>query len=114
MSSDDATGAPPPQRAPMKKRHSRFGGPEMEHMRVRGTLLDLLLDTAREDRLDWPALVHTFGISQPRASNLLNRQIEKFNSETLIDMLARVGVRVEVTPASRHRYRRFNVPPRSG
>jgi hypothetical protein len=29
-------------------------------------------------------------------------------------MLARVGVRVEVTPASRDRYRRFNVPPRSG
>ena len=96
----------------MKKRHSRFGGSDMEHMRVRGKLLDLLLDIIRDDRLDWPALVHIFGISQPRASNLLNRHIEKFNSETLIDMLARVGVRVEVRPASRDRYRRFNVPPR--
>src|SRR5687767_8351280 len=97
----------------MKKRHSRFGGPEMEHMRVRGELLDLLLDIARDDQLDWPAVVHIFGISQPRASNLLNRHIEKFNSETLIDMLARVGVRIEVTPVSRDRYRRFDVPPRS-
>lgn len=97
----------------MKKRHSRFGGPAMEHMRIRGRLLELLPDVAREDRLDWSALVHIFGISQPRASNLLNRHIEKFNSETLIDMLARVGVRVEVRPASRDRYRRFNVPPRS-
>jgi predicted XRE-type DNA-binding protein len=96
----------------MKTRHSRFGGPAMEHMRVRAKLLDLLLDTARDDQLDWPALVHIFGISQPRASNLLNRQIEKFNSETLIDMLARVGVRVDVTPVSRDRYRRFNVPAR--
>jgi len=96
----------------MKTRHSRFGGPEMEHMRVRAKLLDLLLDVAREDHLDWPALVHIFGISQPRASNLVNRHIEKFNSETLIDMLARVGVRVEVRAASRDRYRRFNVPPR--
>jgi predicted XRE-type DNA-binding protein len=84
----------------------------MEHMRIRGKLLDLLLDIAREDHLDWPALVHIFGISQPRASNLINRHIEKFNSETLIDMLARVGVRVEVRAASRDRYRRFNVPPR--
>lgn len=82
-------------------------------MRIRGELLELLLEVARDDRLDWSALVHMFGISQPRASNLLNRHIEKFNSETLIDMLARVGVRVEVRPASRDRYRRFNVPPRS-
>ena len=96
-----------------RKRHSRFGGSEMEHMRIRGQLLDLLLNIVREDQLDWAALVHMFGISQPRASNLLNRHIEKFNSETLIDMLARVGVRVEVTPASRDRYRRFNVPPRA-
>ena len=84
----------------------------MEHMRVRGELLDLLLDIAREDQLNWSALVHILGISQPRTSNLLNRHTEKFNSETLIDMLARVGVRVEVRPASRDRYRRFNVPPR--
>lgn len=83
-------------------------------MRIRGKLLDLLLDIAREDQLNWPALVHMFGISQPRASNLLNRHIDKFNSETLIDMLARVGVRVEVRPTSRDRYRRFNIPPRSG
>ena len=96
----------------MQQRHSRFGGPELEHMRVRGKLLDLLLDIARDDQLGWPALVHMFGISQPRASNLLNRRVEKFNSETLIDMLARVGVRVEVRPVSRDRYRRFNVPPR--
>jgi predicted XRE-type DNA-binding protein len=96
----------------MKKRHSRFGGSEMEHMRVRGELLDLLLDIAREDQLDWSALVHIFGISQPRVSNLLNRHLGKFNSETLIDMLARLGVRVEVRPASRDRYRRFNFPPR--
>lgn len=81
-------------------------------MRIRRRLLDLLLDIAREDRLDWSALVHIFSISQPRASNLVNRHIEKFNSETLIDMLARVGVRVEVRAASRDRYRRFNVPRR--
>ena len=81
-------------------------------MRVRGKLLDLLLDIVREDQLDWSALVHVLGISQPRASNLLHRHMEKFNSETLIDMLARVGVRVEVRPVSRDRYRRFNIPPR--
>jgi predicted XRE-type DNA-binding protein len=85
----------------------------MEHMRVRAKLLDLLLEIVRDDELAWPALVHIFGISQPRASNLLNRHIEKFNSETLIDMLARVGVRVEIRPVSRDRYRRFNIPPRS-
>ena len=83
-------------------------------MRVRGELLDLLLDIAREDQLDWPALVHILGISQPRASHLLNRHIDKFNSETLVDMLARLGVRVEVRPTSRDRYRRFNLLPRGG
>ena len=93
-------------------RHTRHGGPHLEHMRVRRELLDLLLRIAEADQRDQWALAHMFGISQPRASNLVHRHIEKFNSETLIDMLARLGVRLNITPASRDRYRRWNFPPR--
>lgn len=37
-------------------------------MRTRARLLELMLDVAREDQLNWSALVHILGISQPRAS----------------------------------------------
>ena len=93
-----------------RQRHSRFGGPQLDHMRVRSALFDLLLRIAREDRLDQWAFAHMFNISQPRASDAVHRRIEKFNSETLIDMLARLGVRIELHVAERLPYKRWNFP----
>src|SRR5438094_2459921 len=49
-----------------RQRHSRFGGPHLDHMRIRAALFDLLLRIAREDRLDECAFAHLFNISQPR------------------------------------------------
>ena len=95
-----------------RQRHSRYGGPHLDHMRVRSALFDLLLRIAREDRLDQWAFAHMFNISQPRASDALHRHIQKFNSETLIDMLARLGVRLELHIAQRFPYGRWNFPNR--
>ena len=104
---------PPHTTAPMKtsarQRHSRYGGLHLDHRRVRSALFDLLLRIAREDRLDQWAFAHMFNISQPRASDALHRRIEKFNSETLIDMLARLGVRLELHVAQRLPYKRWNL-----
>ena len=96
----------------MTTQHSRFGGPHLEHMRIRGDLFDLLLRIAHEDGLDQWAFAHMLGVSQPRASDLVHRHIEKFNSETLIDILARVGVAVDLQITSRGPYRRWNFPLR--
>src|SRR5205085_3136821 len=103
--------APLPRMYPSaRQRHSRFGGPHLDHMRVRSALFDLLLRIAREDRLDQWAFAHMFNISQPRASDAVHRRMERFNSETLIDMLARLGVRIELHVAERLPYKQWNFP----
>jgi predicted XRE-type DNA-binding protein len=43
------------------------------------------------------------GFSQPRSWNLLHGPIEQWNSETLIDVLARFGYTLEVTVMARKR-----------
>jgi predicted XRE-type DNA-binding protein len=88
-----------------RARHSRFGGPHLEHMRIRNALFDLLLQVAEEDQLTMWSFRFMLGVSDARACDLMHRRIEKFNSETLIDILARVGVKVTFTPITRDRYR---------
>jgi len=46
------------------------------------------------------------------ANDVVHRRIHKFNSETLIDMLARLGVRLELHVAARVPYKRWNFPQR--
>jgi predicted XRE-type DNA-binding protein len=84
-------------------------------MAVRRRLLALILQIARRDGLEDGALAHCCGMTRPRASNLLHGRIEKFNSETLVDALAQLGVSVELTVTRRAPYARFKVTrPRPG
>ena len=78
-------------------------------MPVRKTLLALILEVAERDGLDQSALAHCVGMTRPRASNLLHGHISRFNSETLIDILARLGVTIEVVVVKRQRYARWNL-----
>ena len=90
-----------------KIRHSRFGGPAREHMRVRRELFDLVLRIADRDHLSAADLAHMCGTSRPRASTLLEGRIERFNAETLIDILFRVGVVLRVEVGETRPYRRI-------
>ena len=38
-----------------------------------------------------------FGVSQPRISHLAQNRIDRFTTDTLINMLAHAGIRVSVT-----------------
>jgi predicted XRE-type DNA-binding protein len=77
-------------------------------MRVRKILFDMALDIAQRDALRDYDLASMLGTSRTRASNLLHGHIKKFNSETLIDILARLGVTIEpaVLRAGPYRKRR--------
>ena len=91
-------------------RHAKRGQVGRPHMAVRRALLSVILEIARRDGLgDW-ALSHCAGMTRPRASNLLHGRIEKFNSETLIDVLARLGVTVELSVTERRPYLLWNIP----
>jgi predicted XRE-type DNA-binding protein len=96
-------------------RHSRRGGPDREHMRIRRALLSLILEIARRDQLADYNIANICRTSRPRASTLLHGHIARFNSETLIDILWRLGVTLDVTVVSRRPYLRWSIDaPRPG
>ena len=43
------------------------------------------------------------GISQPRVSDLLRGRVELFSADALIDMLARLGIKVRLVASTRAR-----------
>ena len=92
---------------PAKIRHSRRGGPKREHMRIRRALLEHVLRIAERDRLCAADIAHMCGTSRSRATRLLQRQIELFNSESLIDILFRMGVVLELKINETRAYRRM-------
>lgn len=67
-----------------------------EHLRIRRELLALFRDYARRQGLHYYHVSQACGFSQPRAWNLLNGPMEQFNSETLINVLARFGFALEL------------------
>jgi predicted XRE-type DNA-binding protein len=81
-------------------------------MRIRRDLFDLVLRIAKRDHLSAGDIAHMCGTSRPRAWRLLAGRIEQFNSETLIDILFRVGVStgIEVTGTRAYRRMEFDNP----
>jgi transcriptional regulator len=91
-------------------------------MRIRRELLRLFLELANEDSLVAFEIAHACRTSRQRASDLLHGRIARFNSETLIDILRRYGVTVDVVVRERRTYLRYEfrnprpgwTPPPSG
>ena len=78
-----------------------FPAHEAEHLLVRSNLMLRLERELKVRNLTQAAAAARLGVSQPRVSNLLGGRIELFSTDTLIDMLARLGVRVRVVAAGR-------------
>jgi predicted XRE-type DNA-binding protein len=78
-----------------------FPAHEAEHLLVRSNLMLRLEREIKARNLTQAAAAARLGVSQPRVSNLLGGRIELFSTDTLIDMLARLGVRVRVVAAGR-------------
>ena len=93
-----------------KIRHSRRGGPEREHMRIRRALFERVIEIAKRDHLSAADIAHMCGTSRSRAHSLLRGQIASFNSETLIDILFRVGVDVDLQYRTARAYRKMEFP----
>jgi len=81
-----------------------FSRKEAEHLKVRA---DLLIDVNRaiaRRGLTQAAAAKILGVHPPRVSDLMRGKIELFSIETLIDMLARLGLSVKImTVRSRKR-----------
>jgi predicted XRE-type DNA-binding protein len=76
-----------------------FSEAEAQHLRVRGELIQIekVLGARGVKQAEAARIM---GVSQPRVSDLLRGRIDLFSSDTLIDMLARLGLRVRLVASS--------------
>jgi len=73
-----------------------FDEEEAEHLRIRSALMAALSKRLRDSNLTQAVAAELLGVSQPRVSDLVRGKIELFSIDSLVDMLNRVGVRVDV------------------
>jgi predicted XRE-type DNA-binding protein len=78
-----------------------FPTAEAEHLRVRADLLIQVQKAIAAKGMKQAEAAKTLRVTQPRVSDLLRGRIDLFSTDTLIDMLARlgVGVRLVVKPS---------------
>jgi len=80
-----------------------FAPGEAEHLLVRADLMIKVQKLIESKQLRQAALAKSLRISKPRVSDLLRGRIDLFSTDALIDILARLGVRVRlVLKPSRH------------
>ena len=73
-----------------------FTPDEAERLRIRSDLLIQLQKTIRSQRLKQAEAAKLLGVTQRRVSDLMRGRIDLFSVDTLIDMLARLGIRVRL------------------
>jgi predicted XRE-type DNA-binding protein len=73
-----------------------FDDDEAEHLRIRSALMATLREVLQRKELTQAEAAELFEVSQPRISDLMRGKIGQFSIDTLVDMLARAGLRVEV------------------
>ena len=77
-----------------------FGPEEAQHLLVRSELMLKIERLLKARGLTQAAAARIMGVSQPRVSDLLRGKIGLFSTDSLIDMLAKLGVTVRVAFAS--------------
>ena len=74
-----------------------FTAEEAESLRLRAELMTRIRRLIQGRKLTQAAAARLFGVTQPRVSDLVRGKIDLFSIDTLVDMLARAGVRVRFT-----------------
>lgn len=69
---------------------------EAENLRIRAELMMELDKYIRRADLTQAAAAKRFGVSQPRVSDLIRGKIDVFSIDMLVNMLARVGKKVDL------------------
>jgi predicted XRE-type DNA-binding protein len=73
-----------------------LSGPEAERPRIRAELMVALEKAIARLGVTRVQAAKLLGVTQPRVSALLRGRIELFSADTLIDMLARLGIDVRI------------------
>jgi predicted XRE-type DNA-binding protein len=73
-----------------------FGPEEAESLRIRSELMVQIRLLIERRKLTQAAAAKLFRVTQPRISDLVRGKIELFSIDTLVDMLARAKVKVQL------------------
>lgn len=73
-----------------------FSSDEAEHLRIRSDLLLQLQKALKSKGLKQAEAAKLLEVTQPRVSDLMRGRVDLFSVDTLIDMLARLGIRVRL------------------
>jgi predicted XRE-type DNA-binding protein len=80
-----------------------FSVDEAEHLRVRSELMAKLQAAITARDVKQVEAAELLGVTQPRVSDLMRGRIDLFNTEMLIDMLSKLGLRTKVVLEARRR-----------
>ena len=86
-----------------------FSGDEAEYLKLRAELMVNLQKVITARGLKQAEVAELLGVTQPRVSDVMRGRIDLFSIDTLIDMLARLGIRVKLDLRSRRRQVRRSV-----
>jgi predicted XRE-type DNA-binding protein len=73
---------------------------QAESMKLRSTLMMALKDHIVRSGLSQSEAAKLLGVTQPRISDLMRGKIELFGLDTLVNMIAAAGLRVEMRVSS--------------
>ena len=73
-----------------------FAQEEAEHLAIRSDLMIQIEKAIKGRRLTQAEAAKVMRVTQPRVSNLLRGRLDLLSTDTLIDMLARLGIRVRL------------------
>jgi predicted XRE-type DNA-binding protein len=80
-----------------------FPPEEAAHLLIRSDLMVHVERILKERGLTQANAAKLLGISQPRVSDLVRGRVDRFSIDTLVDMLARLGVSVTIRTRRSHR-----------
>jgi predicted XRE-type DNA-binding protein len=80
-----------------------FPPEEAAHLLIRTDLMIQLSELIAERGLTQKAAAKALGVTQPRVSALVRGRVELFSIDTLVEMLARLGIAVTVKTKRRVR-----------
>jgi len=69
---------------------------QAENMRLRSSLMMALKEHISREGLTQGQAAKLFGVTQPRVSDLIRGKIELFGLDSLVNMAAAAGLRVEI------------------
>jgi predicted XRE-type DNA-binding protein len=69
---------------------------EAAHMKARASLMTAVIAHIEKNGLTQAQAAKQFGVTQPRISDLIRGKIDLFSLDTLVNMLAAAGLRVEI------------------